>query len=47
MRLKKKKIYAGVIGLGFGETHLKSLKSLKECKIVKICDFNKLKKKIF
>lgn len=34
-----KKINIGVIGLGFGETHLKSYNRIKKCKIFKICDF--------
>ena len=39
-----KKINIGVIGLGFGETHLKSYNRIKKCKIFKICDFIENKK---
>lgn len=43
----KKKISAAVIGLGFGETHIKALKKINNCKILKICDLNTKKKNYF
>lgn len=43
----KKKINCSVVGLGFGETHLKHLKKNKFCSVKKICDFDLSKKNYF
>ena len=40
---KNKFINCAVIGLGIGEKHLNTLLSIKEAKVVGICDFNKKK----
>lgn len=45
--MRKNKIKAAVIGLGFGETHLKALEKNKFCDVIKICDNNKYKAKYF
>ena len=42
-----KKINSSIIGLGFGETHLKCFKKNRFTKILKICDLNVSKKKYF
>ena len=39
-----KKINSSIIGLGFGETHLKCFKKNRFTKILKICDLNVSKK---
>ena len=44
--MKKNNIRASVIGLGFGETHLKALNKNKFCDVIKVCDNNRSKKNI-
>ena len=41
--MKKNNIRASVIGLGFGETHLKALNKNKFCDVIKVCDNNRSK----
>lgn len=43
----KKILKAGVVGLGFGETHVQSLHNNHNCKLIKVCDLNKNKKDFF
>ena len=45
--MKKNNIRASVIGLGFGETHLKALNKSKFCDVIKVCDNNRSKRKYF